>query len=243
MAAAGEHKEEAGHTCKYRISKEAMGAWYGANGIITTPSRRSMLVPEAFAKTGPEHWQVFYDTLDKHPDTAPIPAPPISNPMTTLFTNYTAPRHDGRTDPRRQRWMGCRRNSRNWSLARRTSCTRRAKDLPSRLNDPKSGLQQSLARCVEMHRARAGGRCCIRFYKEACCDSSSYKQAQAIRPDRLAAGRYVDRDGAPQGADGVPLCAAHDSGHHHLYGRPRAGFVWSQLLQVERVQAANLHWP
>lgn len=90
MAAAGEHKEDAWDYMKYRISKEAMNAWYGANGIITTPSRRSMLVPEAFENTGPEHWQVFYDTLDKHPDTAPIPAPPISNPMTTLFTNYTA---------------------------------------------------------------------------------------------------------------------------------------------------------
>jgi ABC-type glycerol-3-phosphate transport system substrate-binding protein len=66
-----------------------MKLWYGANGIITTPSRRSMLVDKAFAETGPEHWQVFYDTLDKHPDTAPIPAPPISNAMTTLFTSYT----------------------------------------------------------------------------------------------------------------------------------------------------------
>ena len=47
MAAAGEHKEEAWDYMKYRISKEAMDAWYGANGIITTPSRRSMLVPEA----------------------------------------------------------------------------------------------------------------------------------------------------------------------------------------------------
>ena len=83
---------------KYRISKEAMNAWY-CYGIITTPSRRSMLVPEAFENTGPEHWQVFYDTLDKHPDTAPIPAPPISNPMTTLFTNLHCACDDGRTNP------------------------------------------------------------------------------------------------------------------------------------------------
>ncbi len=99
MAAAGEHKEEAWKFMSYRISKEAMAAWYGANGIITTPSRRSMLVPEAFAETGPEHWQVFYDTLDKHPDTSPIPAPPISNPMTTLFTNYTARAMTGELSP------------------------------------------------------------------------------------------------------------------------------------------------
>ena len=31
---------------------------------------------EAFyAQTGPPHWQVFYDTLDRFPTTGPIPAP------------------------------------------------------------------------------------------------------------------------------------------------------------------------
>jgi ABC-type glycerol-3-phosphate transport system substrate-binding protein len=99
IADASEHKEEAWKYGKYRISKEGMGLWYGANGIITTPSRRSMLTAEAFAETGPEHWQVFYDTLDKHPDTAPIPAPPISNPMTTLFTNYTGRAMTGEMTP------------------------------------------------------------------------------------------------------------------------------------------------
>jgi ABC-type glycerol-3-phosphate transport system substrate-binding protein len=99
IAAASEHKEEAWKYSKYRISKEGMGLWYGANGIITTPSRRSMLTEEAFAETGPEHWQVFYDTLDKHPDTAPIPAPPISNPMTTLFTAYTGRAMNGELSP------------------------------------------------------------------------------------------------------------------------------------------------
>jgi ABC-type glycerol-3-phosphate transport system substrate-binding protein len=58
-----------------------------------------MLVAEAFAETGPAHWQVFYDTLDKHPDTAPIPAPPISNPMTTLFTSYTGRAMTGELSP------------------------------------------------------------------------------------------------------------------------------------------------
>ncbi|HXF63357.1 MAG TPA: hypothetical protein VNK95_17140, partial [Caldilineaceae bacterium] len=55
-----------------------------------TPARRSMATEQRYAETGPAHWQVFYDTLDKHPDTAPIPAPPISNPMTTIFTTYTS---------------------------------------------------------------------------------------------------------------------------------------------------------
>ncbi len=99
IADASEHKEEAWKYGKYRISKEGMGLWYGANGIITTPSRRSLLTAEAFAESGPEHWQVFYDTLDKHPDTAPIPAPPISNPMTTLFTNYTGRAMTGELSP------------------------------------------------------------------------------------------------------------------------------------------------
>jgi ABC-type glycerol-3-phosphate transport system substrate-binding protein len=72
-----------------RESMEANGLW--ANNLtFTTPSRRSMLTAERFAETGPANWQVFYDTLDKHPDTAPIPCPPQSNPMTTLFTTYTS---------------------------------------------------------------------------------------------------------------------------------------------------------
>lgn len=76
---------------KHRISKPAMEA-HGVftPKVLTTPTRRSMLTEERFAETGPAHWQVFYETLDGHPDTAPIPAPPVSNPMTTLFTSYTA---------------------------------------------------------------------------------------------------------------------------------------------------------
>ena len=29
-----------------------------------------------YAGRGPQHWQVFYDTLDRFPTTGPIPAPP-----------------------------------------------------------------------------------------------------------------------------------------------------------------------
>lgn len=76
-----------------------MQTWFDTNGIVTTPARRPMLNATAFAKTGPEHWQVFYDTLDKHPETAPIPCPPISNPMTTLFTNYTGQAMDSKLTP------------------------------------------------------------------------------------------------------------------------------------------------
>jgi ABC-type glycerol-3-phosphate transport system substrate-binding protein len=76
---------------KSQISPEGMAVhgWFANNLTFTTPSRRSMINAERFAGTGPVNWQVFYDTLDKHPDTAPIPAPPQSNPMTTIFTKYT----------------------------------------------------------------------------------------------------------------------------------------------------------
>lgn len=93
------HIEEVWKYSKFRISKDGMALWYGANGIVTTPSRRSMLVDKAFEATGPAHWQVFYDTLDKHPDTGPIPCPPISNPMTTLFTSYTGKAMTGELPP------------------------------------------------------------------------------------------------------------------------------------------------
>lgn len=76
---------------KYEVSLEGMQAsGYFNPHIITTPCRRSMCNEAAFAETGPANWPTFYDTLDKHPDTAPIPAPPIANPMTTLFTSYTS---------------------------------------------------------------------------------------------------------------------------------------------------------
>jgi multiple sugar transport system substrate-binding protein len=88
---ASEFVDEAWDYYKFSASRDAMEV----NGIfnpvtLTTPSRRSMCNAERFSETGPEHWEVFYATLDDHPDTAPIPAPPISNPMTTIFTSYTA---------------------------------------------------------------------------------------------------------------------------------------------------------
>ncbi len=91
LFAGTENPDTAWEYYKFGASKEGMEV----NGIfnpvtLTTPARRSMNNAERYANTGPEHWEVFYSTLDDHPDTAPIPAPPISNPMTTLFTSYTA---------------------------------------------------------------------------------------------------------------------------------------------------------
>ena len=91
MFAQSQHKDWMWEYMKFEVSEEGMKAsGYFNPYIITTPCRRSMCNAEAFAETGPAHWQVFYDTLDKHPTTAPIPCPPIANPMTTLFTSYTA---------------------------------------------------------------------------------------------------------------------------------------------------------
>ena len=99
--AQSKNKEAAWDYMKFRISKEAMVA----NGMfnpmtLTTPTRRSMLNAERFAKTGPAHWQVFYSTLDDHPDTAPIPAPPVSNAETALLVTYTAQAMNGKLTPK-----------------------------------------------------------------------------------------------------------------------------------------------
>jgi ABC-type glycerol-3-phosphate transport system substrate-binding protein len=59
-------------------------------GNSTTPSRRSMMTAERYSTTtGPKNWNVFYDTLDKLPDTAPIPAPPYYNAMATALNQRT----------------------------------------------------------------------------------------------------------------------------------------------------------
>jgi ABC-type glycerol-3-phosphate transport system substrate-binding protein len=81
------NKDLAWEFMKHSVSKEVMTIFFEGNP--TTPTRRSMMTEERYATTGPKNWKVFYDTLDKHPDTAPIPAPPESNPMTTIFTKYT----------------------------------------------------------------------------------------------------------------------------------------------------------
>jgi multiple sugar transport system substrate-binding protein len=87
MLAESENKDLAWEYMKYYVSKPTMETAFEGN--FSTPARRSMMTAERYATTGPEHWQVFYDTLDKHPDTAPIPAPPQANELTTIFMKYT----------------------------------------------------------------------------------------------------------------------------------------------------------
>lgn len=76
MFESSESKDLAWEYMKYYVSVPAMEIFFAEN--TNTPTRRSMMTEERYSTTGPEHWNVFYDTLDKHPDTAPIPAPPSS---------------------------------------------------------------------------------------------------------------------------------------------------------------------
>jgi ABC-type glycerol-3-phosphate transport system substrate-binding protein len=59
------------------------------SGNSTTPARRSMMTADRYSGTGPKNWNVFYDTLDKLPNTAPIPAPPYYNAMATALNQRT----------------------------------------------------------------------------------------------------------------------------------------------------------
>lgn len=58
-------------------------------GNATTLPRKSMMTAEKYASTGPKNWQVFYDTLTKFDDTAPIPAPPYYNAMAIALNKRT----------------------------------------------------------------------------------------------------------------------------------------------------------
>lgn len=100
LASGAEHPDEGFEWIKTYVSHDG----YAVNGffnpvIITTPARRSLAGPDAFEATGPANSQVFYDTLDKHPDTAPIPAPPWSIAMTNVFTRFTGLAMSGELEP------------------------------------------------------------------------------------------------------------------------------------------------
>lgn len=58
-------------------------------GNATTPVRKSLMTSERYKSTGPQHWEVFYDTLTNYPNTAPIPAPPYYNALATSLNQRT----------------------------------------------------------------------------------------------------------------------------------------------------------
>ena len=68
--------DEAWEFVKFNTQREVM-EMIGFFGELTTttPVRRSMNNEKRYATSGPANWHVFYDTLDKRPDTGPIPAP------------------------------------------------------------------------------------------------------------------------------------------------------------------------
>jgi multiple sugar transport system substrate-binding protein len=83
-----ERKDEAWEWIKFTARKEAMQLAIPVPA--TTPTRRSMVNEAFYAKTGPRHWQVFYDTLDRFPTSGPIPAPPQQAAVeTALIKNVT----------------------------------------------------------------------------------------------------------------------------------------------------------
>ncbi|MGV9350384.1 extracellular solute-binding protein [Streptomyces spiralis] len=72
---------------KYAVRRDTLTRLFRANQ--TTPARRSMLTEARYAQTGPAHWRVFYDTLDRFPDTGPIPAPPQVAEVTQVLLKHT----------------------------------------------------------------------------------------------------------------------------------------------------------
>jgi ABC-type glycerol-3-phosphate transport system substrate-binding protein len=70
---------------KFWAGKDVMASVLGSPLSSTSP-RRSLMTEERMA--GIKNWKVFYDTLDKLPDTAPIPAPPESNQLATILTKH-----------------------------------------------------------------------------------------------------------------------------------------------------------
>ncbi len=100
LSATSAAPDEAWDFIKIEVSHEGFQSSEFFNPvIITTPSRRSYAQKDAFETTGPANSDVFYSTLDDHPSTSPIPAPPWSNPMTTIFTTGTSNAMSGAVTP------------------------------------------------------------------------------------------------------------------------------------------------
>ncbi|MDI6944411.1 MULTISPECIES: ABC transporter substrate-binding protein [Microbacterium] len=67
-------KDEAWEWLKYCISTEGMALAHQKPD--SSLPRRTLNAELYGGEIGPKHWEVFYDTLDRHPDTGPMPAPP-----------------------------------------------------------------------------------------------------------------------------------------------------------------------
>jgi multiple sugar transport system substrate-binding protein len=96
-----DNEDEAWEFVKFNTRKEVMEL-IGFFGELTTttPVRRSMNNEARYATSGPANWHVFYDTLDKRPDTGPIPAPVFSIELTNIYTRFTSLATNGEMTPK-----------------------------------------------------------------------------------------------------------------------------------------------
>ncbi len=97
----GDNSDQAWEFVKFCTQKEIMEKMSFFGELTgTTPVRRSMNDEKRYATSGPANWHVFYDTLDKLPDTGPIPAPKFSIQETDIYTRYTALAVTGQSTPK-----------------------------------------------------------------------------------------------------------------------------------------------
>ncbi len=78
-----QNKDAAWELAKFRIKKPTMEAQFQYGSSVPTRRSLSSLFETVY---GFKDYQIFYDTLDKAPDTAPIPQPPQANEITASFT-------------------------------------------------------------------------------------------------------------------------------------------------------------
>ncbi len=96
-----EHENEAWEFVKFTTQKEIMEKMEFFGELTgTTPVRRSMNDEKRYSTSGPANWHVFYDTVDKRPDTGPIPAPKFSIEETDIYVRYTSQATSGEKSPK-----------------------------------------------------------------------------------------------------------------------------------------------
>ena len=96
----GGGEDQAWEFVKFNTAKEIMLLIPWMANASTTPVRRSMNTAEYWGQTGIANWHVFYDALDKRPDTGPIPAPKFSIEETDIYTRYTSLATSGEKSPK-----------------------------------------------------------------------------------------------------------------------------------------------
>ncbi|MEU3842553.1 extracellular solute-binding protein [Streptomyces sp. NPDC028635] len=87
MLRTSKRQDEAWEFIKYSARRDTLTELFSTNQ--TTPARRSMLTADRYRQTGPAHWRVFYDTLDRFPGTGPIPAPPQVAEVEQVLLKHT----------------------------------------------------------------------------------------------------------------------------------------------------------